>query len=66
MYGRDGILAHSFLLGEEGASNGCVSLRDYDKFLQAYEDGKFNQIIVVRSADEPAPAQVAGGAPGGA
>ena len=59
MYGRDGILAHSFLLGEEGASNGCISVRDYDKFLQAYEDGKFNQIIVLRNANEPVPSQVA-------
>jgi hypothetical protein len=59
MYGRDGILAHSFLLGEAGASNGCVSVRDYDKFLQAYEDGKFDRIIVLRSADEPVPSQVA-------
>ena len=59
MYGRDGILAHSFLLGEAGASNGCISVRDYDKFLQAYEDVKFNQIIVLRSADEPVPSQVA-------
>lgn len=59
MYGRDGILAHSFLLGEAGASNGCISVRDYDKFLQAYEDGKFDQIIVLRSADEPGPSQVA-------
>jgi hypothetical protein len=55
MYGRDGILAHSYLLGEAGASNGCISLKDYDKFLKAYEDGKFTQILVVRSADEPAP-----------
>lgn len=59
MYNRDGILAHSYLLGEAGASNGCISVRDYEKFLQAYEDGKFNQIIVLRSADEPVPAQVA-------
>lgn len=59
MYGRDGILAHSYLLGEAGASNGCISVRDYDRFLKAYEDGKFNQIIVLRSADEPVPAQVA-------
>ncbi|MDI1345557.1 MAG: DUF2778 domain-containing protein [Pseudolabrys sp.] len=59
MYGRDGILAHSYLLGEAGASNGCISVRDYDKFVKAYEDGKFNQIIVLRSADEPVPAQVA-------
>jgi hypothetical protein len=59
MYGRDGILAHSFLLGEAGASNGCISVRDYDKFLQAYEDGKFDRIIVLRNADEPGPSQVA-------
>jgi hypothetical protein len=59
MYNRDGILAHSYLLGEAGGSNGCISVRDYDKFLQAYEEGKFNQIIVLRSADEPGPAQVA-------
>ena len=59
MYGRDGILAHSYLLGDNGASNGCISVRDYDKFLKAYEDGKFNQIIVLSSADEPVPSQVA-------
>lgn len=59
MYNRDGILAHSYLLGEAGGSNGCISVRDYEKFLQAYEEGKFNQIIVLRSADEPVPAQVA-------
>ncbi|WP_168192773.1 DUF2778 domain-containing protein [Undibacter mobilis] len=55
MYGRDGILAHSYLLGEAGASNGCISIREYDKFLKAYEDGQFNQIIVLRSIDEPVP-----------
>lgn len=59
MYGRDGILAHSYLLGEQGASNGCISVRDYDKFLQAYEDGQFNRIIVLRNANEPAPSRVA-------
>lgn len=59
MYGRDGILAHSYLLGEAGGSNGCISVRDYDKFLQAFEDGKFDKIIVVRSVDEPMPSQLA-------
>jgi hypothetical protein len=59
MHGRDGILAHSYLLGEAGASNGCISVKDYDKFLKAYEDGKFNQIVVLRSADEPVPSLVA-------
>jgi hypothetical protein len=55
MYGRDGILAHSFLLGEAGASNGCISIREYDTFLKAFEDGHFNRIIVVRSVDDPVP-----------
>jgi hypothetical protein len=59
MYGRDGILAHSFLLGEAGASNGCISIREYDAFLKAFEDGQFNRIIVVRSIDEPMPRVVA-------
>jgi hypothetical protein len=59
MYGRDGILAHSYLLGEAGASNGCISVRDYDKFLQAFEQGKFDKIIVLRSSDEPLPSLVA-------
>ncbi len=59
MYGRDGILAHSFLLGEAGASNGCISVRDYDRFLQAYEAGKFDKIIVVRSVEDPLPSQLA-------
>ena len=59
MYGRDGFLTHSFLLGSNGQSNGCISVLDYDKFLKAFEDGKFERIIVVRNADEPSPAMVA-------
>ncbi|MDO9413130.1 MAG: DUF2778 domain-containing protein [Pseudolabrys sp.] len=59
MYNRDGFLTHSFLLGPNGQSNGCISLKDYDKFLQAYEDGKFDRIIVLRSVDEPLPSMVA-------
>ena len=66
MYGRDGILAHSYLLGAEGASNGCLSVRDYDKFLQAFEDGKFNKIIVLLSVEDPVPSVVASAQPGGA
>ncbi|MCW5694743.1 MAG: DUF2778 domain-containing protein [Pseudolabrys sp.] len=66
MYGRDGILAHSYLLGAEGASNGCLSVRDYDKFLQAFEDGKFNKIIVLLNVEDPVPSVVASAQPGGA
>lgn len=49
MYGRDGILAHSYMLGPRGDSNGCISFRDYPKFLSAYKRGEVKQIIVVAS-----------------
>ncbi|MEJ2625434.1 MAG: DUF2778 domain-containing protein [Pseudolabrys sp.] len=66
MYGRDGMLAHSYMLGADGQSNGCVSFKDYDKFLQAYKDGKFKQLIVVRSVkDMSTPSQVASVQAGG-
>jgi type VI secretion system (T6SS) effector TldE1-like protein len=47
MYNRDGILAHSYLLGPSGQSNGCVSFRDYPKFLRAYLRGEIDHIVVV-------------------
>jgi hypothetical protein len=40
--GRSGLLAHSFMLGPDGDSNGCVSIRDYDRFLEAFNDGEIN------------------------
>lgn len=53
MFGRDGILAHSYLLGPRGDSNGCVSFRDYDAFLAAFLRGEVNRIVVVESATSP-------------
>jgi Tlde1 domain len=47
--GRSGLLAHSFMLGPKGDSNGCVSIKDYDRFLKAYNDGEINRIVVVPS-----------------
>ncbi len=47
MFGRDGILAHSYLLGPSGQSNGCVSFKDYQKFLTAFLDGKVDKMVVV-------------------
>lgn len=47
MFGRDGILAHSYLLGPNGQSNGCVSFKDYDKFLQAFLRGEVDRLVVV-------------------
>lgn len=52
MHGRDGILAHPYMLGDGGDSYGCVSLKNYDKFLKEYLSGKITDMIVVRSSDE--------------
>jgi Protein of unknown function (DUF2778) len=47
VYGRVGLLAHSFMLGPNGDSNGCVSFRDYDAFLRAYQNKQINKLAVV-------------------
>ena len=33
-HGRNGLLVHSYMLGPNGDSNGCVSIKDYDRFLR--------------------------------
>jgi len=53
MYGRDGILAHPFMLGANGDSNGCVSFKDYPAFLKAYQRGEVTRMVVVEQLDEP-------------
>lgn len=56
MYGRAGILAHSYLLGPSGQSNGCVSFEDYPAFLEAYLRGDITRLVVVEHlAQAPAP-----------
>jgi hypothetical protein len=47
IYGRAGLLAHPFMLGPNGDSNGCVSFKDYSAFLRAYQNGQINKIAVV-------------------
>lgn len=47
--GRDGLLTHSYLLGPNGDSNGCVSFKNYDKFLTAFENGEVKRLVVVVS-----------------
>ena len=47
VFGRAGLLAHSYMLGPNGDSNGCVSFRDYDAFLQAYLNGEVKRLVVV-------------------
>jgi hypothetical protein len=56
MFGRDGILAHSYMLGRNGQSNGCVVFRDYPAFLHAYLRGEVDRLVVVdRLAAAPKP-----------
>ena len=47
VYGRTGLLAHTYMLGPNGASNGCVSFRNYQAFLQAYQKGQIKRLVVV-------------------
>jgi hypothetical protein len=56
MYGRAGILAHSYMLGPSGQSNGCVSFSNYAEFLDAYQRGEITRLVVVeRLAEAPSP-----------
>ena len=47
MFGREGMLAHTYMLGPNGQSNGCVSFSDYPAFLHAYLGGEINRLVVV-------------------
>lgn len=47
LFGRTGLLAHSYMLGRKGASFGCVSFKDYNAFLQAYKKGEVKRLVVV-------------------
>jgi hypothetical protein len=47
--GRTGLLAHTFMLGPNGQSNGCVSFKDYAAFLHAYLNRRIKRLVVVAS-----------------
>jgi hypothetical protein len=53
MFGRAGILVHPYMLGPNGQSNGCVSVKDYPKFLAAFKRGEVNRMVVVFRLPEP-------------
>jgi Protein of unknown function (DUF2778) len=56
MFGRDGMLAHSYMLGPNGQSNGCVSFSNYPAFLNAYLKGEVDRLVVVQHlASAPTP-----------
>jgi hypothetical protein len=50
--GRSGLLVHSYLLGANGDSNGCVSIKNYDRFLNAFKNGSIKRLIVVPSLSD--------------
>ncbi|MHC5233272.1 DUF2778 domain-containing protein [Brucella sp. LJL56] len=58
-YNRDGLLAHTFMLGRRGDSNGCVVFKDYARFLRAFKRGEFNKMVVVTRMQSSKPARIA-------
>jgi hypothetical protein len=49
VFGRSGLLAHSYMMGPNGDSNGCVSIKNYEKFLKAFQNGQIKHLVVVAS-----------------
>ncbi len=47
IFGRTGLLAHTYMLGPRGDSNGCVSFKDYQAFLRAYKNNEIKRLVVV-------------------
>jgi hypothetical protein len=60
MFGRGGILAHTYMLGPNGQSNGCVSFKNYPDFLNAFQKGEFTRLAVVERLERP-PGRLAAG-----
>ena len=51
IFGRDGLLAHTYMLGGTGQSNGCVSFKDYYAFLDAYKNKGIRKLAVLSRID---------------
>jgi len=51
IFGRAGFLAHTYMLGPNGDSNGCVSFKDYQAFLRAFQSGQVKRLAVVARVD---------------
>lgn len=51
VFGRTGLLAHTYMLGPNGDSNGCVSFKDYQAFLRAYKNNEVKRLVVVAKLD---------------
>jgi hypothetical protein len=51
IFNRVGLLAHTFMLGPNGDSNGCVSFKDYYAFLNAYRNQGIRRLAVLARVD---------------
>ena len=47
IFGRRGLLVHTYMLGPNGDSNGCVSFKNYNAFLNAYRSQGIKRLAVV-------------------
>ena len=54
LFGRSGFLTHSYMMGPNGDSNGCVSFKNYEKFLKAFQNGEIKRLVVVASLSDGA------------
>jgi Protein of unknown function (DUF2778) len=65
MFGRDGMLAHTYMLRARGHSNGCVVFGNYPVFLNAFLRGEVDRLVVVDhlEAKPKANSKVASAAP---
>jgi hypothetical protein len=61
MFGREGMLAHTYMLGPNGQSNGCVSFSDYPAFLNAFLKGEVDRLVVVDHLANPPASETASG-----
>jgi hypothetical protein len=53
IHNRVGLLAHTYMLGARGDSNGCVSFKDYKRFLAAFKRGDVKRLVVVPRLSSP-------------
>ena len=54
-FNRVGLLAHPYMLGPNGDSNGCVSFKNYDAFLTAFQNGEIKRLAVVAKLTQDPP-----------
>jgi hypothetical protein len=55
VFGRAGFLAHTYMLGRRGDSNGCIVFKEYHRFLAAFKKGQIKRLVVVPRLREAPP-----------